>query len=150
MIGGGPSLCSSTMVNSNIYLLILIPPFKCLAWLGGYSFHYRTNGEPFRSYTIAWVPKITSIPHLAWFLFFQTEVNGTIMKKKTITFIMKGPSIFSELRFAQSQYHTKNNDSSITMGRRITDRFIGGVASTHFSILACIDSSSMISTSCLC
>ena len=46
------------------------------------------------------------------------------MKKKTITFIMKGPSIFSELRFAQSQYHTKNNDSSITMGRRITDRFI--------------------------
>ena len=56
MIGGGPSLCSSTMVNSNIYLLILIPPFQCLAWLGGYSFHYRTNGEPFRSYTIAWVP----------------------------------------------------------------------------------------------
>ena len=89
-------------------------------------------------------------PHLLWFLFFQTEVNGTIMKKKTITFIMKGPSIFSELRFAQSQYHTKNNDSSITMGRRIADRFIGGVTSTHFSILACIDSSSMITTSCLC
>ena len=72
------------------------------------------------------------------------------MKKKTITFIMKGPSIFSELRFAQSQYHTKNNDSSITMGSKITDRFIGGVASTHFSILVCIDSSSMISTYCLC
>ena len=49
MIGGGPSLCSSTMVNSNIYLLILIPTFQCLAWLGGYSFHYRTNGEPMRS-----------------------------------------------------------------------------------------------------
>ena len=47
------------------------------------------------------------------------------MKKKTITFIMKGLSIFSELRFAQTQYHNKNNDSSITMEMRITDRFIG-------------------------
>ena len=72
------------------------------------------------------------------------------MKKKTITFIMKGPSIFSELRFAQSQYHTKNNDSSITMGSKITDRFIGGVTSNHFSILVCIDFSSMISTYYLC
>ena len=46
MIGGGPSLCSSTMVNSNIYLLILIPPFQCLAWLGGTLSTIELMGNP--------------------------------------------------------------------------------------------------------
>ena len=68
------------------------------------------------------------------------------MKKKTMTFIMKEPSNSSELGFVQSQNHTKSNDSSITGGRRMTVRFIGGVVSIHFSILACIDTSSIICT----
>ena len=72
------------------------------------------------------------------------------MKKKTMTFIMKDPSNSSELGFVQSQNHTKNNDSSINGGRRMTDRFIGGVVSTHFSILACIDPSSIIRTHWIC
>ena len=57
-------------------------------------------------------------------------------KKKTNTFTMKAPSISSQLGFVQFQDHTKSNDRSITVGRRIANRFIGGVSSIHFSNLA--------------
>ena len=95
------------------------------------------------------IRRSASMLHLARFLFFQTEFNGTIMKKKPITFMTKVPSNNSKLGFVQPQVHTKSKDRNITVDRRITDRFIGGVSSNHFSILACICPSSMICTPCL-
>ena len=58
-------------------------------------------------------------------------------KKNANMFSMNALIIPSELRFAQSQYHTMNNDRRNTREKQMMKRFIGGVSSTHFSILAC-------------
>lgn len=65
-------------------------------------------------------------------------------KKKTNTFTMKAPSNSSELGFVQFQDQTKSTDRSITVVRRIAERFIGGVSSIHFSNLAGTPSSMAI------
>ena len=67
-------------------------------------------------------------------------------KKNANMFSMNALIIPSELRFAQSQYHTMNNDRRNTREKQMMKRFIGGVSSTHFSILACNVPSSILRT----